>query len=343
MLLAERTRRAEDKAVVKEVLESEMGVKINEDSLYDLQRIDVDSFLGCSVPRFANVVWTKALQRLYTLVCRALKSQEPVLLVGETGTGKTSICQIFAEGSSQSLLTLNCHQNLETADIIGGMRPVRNRSALQADAIRNATLVLKDIGIEPSESDEEHLISILYSALKSNGHHPDDQLRHRLQEAYERLSRSNSIFEWHDGPLIDAMRTGGVFLMDEISLADDSILERLNSVLEHGRYIVLAERGGADSDNTTIQADERFRLVATMNPGGDYGKKELSPALRNRFTEIWVPPIDDRQDLELIVNSCWAHPSLRMYTTPLLGFVDWLCIRVGDHSLLSLRDILVSA
>lgn len=28
-----------------------------------------------------------------------------------------------------------------------------------------------------------------------------------------------------------------------------------------------------------------------MNPGGDFGKKELSPALRNRFTEIWVEPI----------------------------------------------------
>ncbi len=25
-----------------------------------------------------------------------------------------------------------------------------------------------------------------------------------------------------------------------------------------------------------------------MNPSGDYGKRELSPALRNRFTEIWV-------------------------------------------------------
>lgn len=25
-----------------------------------------------------------------------------------------------------------------------------------------------------------------------------------------------------------------------------------------------------------------------MNPGGDFGKRELSPALRNRFTEIWV-------------------------------------------------------
>jgi midasin len=28
-----------------------------------------------------------------------------------------------------------------------------------------------------------------------------------------------------------------------------------------------------------------------MNPGGDFGKRELSPALRNRFTEIWVEPL----------------------------------------------------
>jgi len=342
MLLAERTRRSEDKSVVKEVLENEMGVKINEDALYNSQRIDIDSFLGCPIPRSADAVWTRALQRLYTLVCRALKFQEPVLLVGETGTGKTSICQIFANASSQPLLTLNCHQNLETADIIGGMRPVRNRSVLQADAIRNATVALKDIGLEPSESDVEHLTTILYSALKSESHGSDPQQRHRLQDAYERLSRSNSIFEWRDGPLIDAMRNGGVFLMDEISLADDSILERLNSVLEHGRSIVLAERGGADSDNTTIQADEHFKLIATMNPGGDYGKKELSPALRNRFTEIWVPPIDDRQDLELVVNSYWTHPSLRTYTVPLLDFIDWLCLRVSDQSLSSLRDIIVS-
>ena len=32
-----------------------------------------------------------------------------------------------------------------------------------------------------------------------------------------------------------------------------------------------------------------------MNPSGDYGKKELSPALRNRFTEIWVEPITHSQ------------------------------------------------
>ena len=45
-----------------------------------------------------------------------------------------------------------------------------------------------------------------------------------------------------------------------------------------------------------------FRFVGTMNPGGDYGKKELSPALRNRFTEIWVPGEAGRADLLSIVT-----------------------------------------
>ena len=31
-----------------------------------------------------------------------------------------------------------------------------------------------------------------------------------------------------------------------------------------------------------------FRVVATMNPGGDFGKRELSPALRNRFVFFFV-------------------------------------------------------
>lgn len=34
-----------------------------------------------------------------------------------------------------------------------------------------------------------------------------------------------------DGPLIQAMAGGHIFLADEISLADDSVLERLNSLL----------------------------------------------------------------------------------------------------------------
>lgn len=46
-----------------------------------------------------------------------------------------------------------------------------------------------------------------------------------------------------------------------------------------------------------VTAHDDFFVLATMNPGGDYGKKELSPALRNRFTEIWVPSVSDLDEL----------------------------------------------
>lgn len=99
---------------------------------------------------------------------------------------------------------------------------------------------------------------------------------------------TSRLFEWHDGPLVQAMKEDGFFLLDEISLADDSVLERLNSVLEVEKSLVLAEKGSPedkDSEVELLTAGKKFRILATMNPGGDFGKKELSPALRNRFTE----------------------------------------------------------
>ena len=39
---------------------------------------------------------------------------------------------------------------------------------------------------------------------------------------------------------------------------------------------MLVEKGSGDNDNVEmIRAAVGFRLVATMNPGGDFGKKEV--------------------------------------------------------------------
>ncbi|KAG6329770.1 hypothetical protein ID866_9320, partial [Astraeus odoratus] len=115
MLLAERARREEDRIVVKEVIESVMKVRIDEIALYDLQRSpEVTAYIGCPIPSSSQVVWTYAMRRLFVLVARALRFNEPVLLVGETGSGKTSVCQLYAEVSCKRLHTLSCHQNTET-------------------------------------------------------------------------------------------------------------------------------------------------------------------------------------------------------------------------------------
>jgi midasin len=159
-----------------------------------------------------------------------------------------------------------------------------------------------------------------------------------------KLQQAEAMFQWRDGPLVTAMRDGSVILLDEISLADDSVLERLNSVLEPARTLTLAEKGGSDLESLAIVAADGFEVVATMNPGGDYGKKELSPALRNRFSEIWVPPVSDRSDLLqiLAVSGCSHH--LETCGGLMLDFVDWFRTRVKDDgkSGIGLRDLLVS-
>ncbi|PLW33238.1 hypothetical protein PCASD_09528 [Puccinia coronata f. sp. avenae] len=82
------------------------------------------------------------------------------------------------------------------------------------------------------------------------------------------------------------MRGGDYVLLDEISLADESVLERLNSLFEPERSIILTERGGESLEKMQITAQKSFPIVTTVNSGGDFGKKELSPALRNRFNKI---------------------------------------------------------
>ena len=53
------------------------------------------------------------------------------------------------------------------------------------------------------------------------------------------------------------------------------------------------EMEGKEGTTEKVVAKETFRFVGTMNPGRDYGKKELSPALKNRFTEIWCPGLSN--------------------------------------------------
>jgi midasin len=44
-----------------------------------------------------------------------------------------------------------------------------------------------------------------------------------------------------------------------------------------------------------------------MNPANDAGKRDLPPALRARFTEIWVDEPNDPGDLACIVSGCLSH------------------------------------
>ncbi|KAM0394946.1 hypothetical protein ACHAQC_004784 [Fusarium culmorum] len=334
MLLAERVREEEERIAVKEIIEKVFKVKIDPQNLYSTT-VAPELKQFTSQKNSQGVVWTHAMRRLYVLVSRALRNNEPVLLVGETGCGKTTVVQLLAEALKRELHIVNAHQNTETGDLIGSQRPVRNRGAIIDAMDVDLKSVLQELGLDISGSVEERLER--YKALDSSiiNNIPQD-IRERISASE---TRSKALFEWADGSLVESMREGHFFLLDEISLADDSVLERLNSVLEPSRTLLLAEKG---VDNSFVVGADGFQFFATMNPGGDFGKKELSPALRNRFTEIWVPALSQSEDIYEIVKTKLNSDSKQL-TDIIVKFAAWFgdTFRSMASAPFSVREILV--
>lgn len=334
LLLAERVRNLDERLAVKTTIEDIMRVKIDEERIYDTRSPLMPSI---SAPEFVqDIVWTRSMRRLCILVTQALKRNEPVLLVGETGSGKTTICQVIAKIMNTELHTVNAHQNLETGDLIGSQRPVRNRASLETDLTEEITILLKGFGRfrDESESDISTLLEGYDALLQEDPRVVSEEMRKSVEQ---KRARFRALFEWSDGSLVSAMRKGQPFLLDEISLADDSVLERLNSVLETNRTLILAEKGATD---TLVTASPGFQFLATMNPGGDYGKRELSPALRNRFTEIWVPHATDHKEILQIVQAKLLAPWV-CHASAMVAFAAWYgaTYNPGAPSI-SIRDLL---
>ncbi|TRY63986.1 hypothetical protein TCAL_02073 [Tigriopus californicus] len=284
LVLGSRLRVAEDAEVVAKVLEKVFKRKIDVHDMFQpnpstsLVLRDEMKILS-SIKDQCKIVWTRNARRMASLLLHSAKFEEPVLLVGQTGCGKTSVCQIVCDTLQQTMNTINCHLNTDASDFLGSLRPCRDHS-------------------------------------------------------------KGKLFEWKDGPLIDTMISGHIILVDEISLADDSVIERLNPVLERDRAINLSERLSDDSkSDTLIVAHEKFRLFATMNPGGDYGKKELSPALRNRFFEIWCPSHQTMTDVTKILRIKLPEAAQDEDIQSILDFLDWYQNRIQRDNCFSIRDI----
>ena len=139
MLLGERLRQPAEQVVVREVLQKLLPhVSVQPEAMYasmhreHLVRTQGEAAAAAAaaegIVAAQGAVWIASTVRLHSLVGACMRHDEPVLLVGETGTGKTTVCQLYADAVGQRLHIINCHQHTETADFLGGLRPARGRT-----------------------------------------------------------------------------------------------------------------------------------------------------------------------------------------------------------------------
>lgn len=410
MLLGERLRSEAEREAVRDEIEKHLKVSICCEEIYygenSLARRVFEKAMVAEPMSLDmhGVAPTRTMLRLLSLVLRCIKQREPILLVGDTGCGKTTVVQLLSTILQRKLKIVNCHATTETSDLIGGLRPVRGRQNILVDMCnkfrefgqcieseseiteKEIADVLATIDSEVSLPDDfpTRIIAITrvlwrehcdktgekgrkkrkldcgnsQSDCKIDGEISDEQgCVELVVRELERLHRSySSLFEWVDGSLVQSMRSGDLFLLDEMSLAEDAVLERLNSVLETSRTIVLAEKGddGCEQDDHVVKGHDDFLIFATMNPGGDYGKRELSPALRSRFTEIWVPSVVDMEDIKMVLDTTFKRMDncfdTELVKRVILDYIEWFNTAIcGDPSspcsglVLSLRDVITWA
>lgn len=160
----------------------------------------------------------------YFLLKQAVHNSEPSLLVGETGTGKTTACQLLSRSRKQRLHIINCNQHTETSDFLGGYRPNQNRISIFAKIKELASAI-------STSTDREHIelkptFDSLNRCIAELGIASPDSSDFR--ELCKLVREYKAPFQWTDGPLVEAMRNGDMLLIDELNLAEDAVLERLN-------------------------------------------------------------------------------------------------------------------
>lgn len=281
----------------------------------------------------------QAANLLERTVC-CVNLNEPVLFVGETGTGKTSSVQYLANVIGQKLIVINMNQQSDSADLLGGFKPIDTKFAVapvknefeavfkQYFNVEQNKKYLQNINYCFNEQKWGFLLKLMkksYDAAMQRLNYADNavvsgkkknaarlekdqkfltlwkEIGTKLRKLETQLKHKNSLaFAFVEGSLIKALQNGYWVLLDEINLANAETLECLSGLLEgkHGS-LSLPEKG----DKKPVNRHENFTLFACMNPSTDVGKKDLPAGLRNRFTEIYVDELTDKNDLSLLVGS----------------------------------------
>ena len=95
-----------------------------------------------------------------------------------------------------------------------------------------------------------------------------------------------------------AMKLGHWILLDELNLANQSVLEGLNACLDHRGEVYIPELD--KTFRLERNSAESVKIFATQNPYKDgSGRKGLPRSFLNRFVKVFVSPLNTKDEFEI--------------------------------------------
>ena len=215
---------------------------------------------------------------LLEAVARAVTAGEPVLLVGETGVGKTTSVQFLAEKTGRRLRVVNMNQQSDSADLLGGFKPVSLQRSLHKLRVMFTQLFCQTFSSSNNVKFLGHLdtcfndkrwsdaLQLMTHTLKSamNKVRNDKSLHKRWRDMKSKLNVSfdlvnrkdlAAVFAFIEGVLTEAIRAGDWILLDEVNMAPGPVLECLSQLLDSEGSVTLYEAG----EHTSVPRHRNFR------------------------------------------------------------------------------------
>lgn len=330
-----RFRNKRDQQAVAKMLQDEFAFTIDIDQRpwpsVSSETLQVGHVL---YPRKSCPLWnTRRLESLpetlqaQEALLRAVSAGWLTILVGPASSGKRSLVRHTAHLAGASLSDYSMHPAVDTMEMLGSfeqsdklrhlaqfftqllseVRPVIEQHSAEDYILDRHLAMIKRFIDTPSHTAPDAPIesakALLSLCSESLGDHRIEALTTELATFSQ--SSTASTFEWVDGPLVTAIKSGGWYLINDANLCSSSVLDRLNSLCELNGSLILSERGSSEEGAETIAPHPDFRLFMAFDPRNG----ELSRAMRNRGVEVAMVeqhlPVLQSSNEDILCPSSW--------------------------------------
>ena len=113
---------------------------------------------------------------------------------------------------------------------------------------------------------------------------------------------------WMDGPLTKAVKAGGICYLDEVVEARKDTTVLIHPLTDHRRILPMDKKG------ELVEANSRFLLVISYNPGYQSALKDLKHSTRQRFValEFGPPPREIEEEIVQKESGCTKEQAVAL-------------------------------